>query len=289
MLAAEAGQKTVEGTEGDGQKPEDQEAVAEPSLNGALGGGLQRLPGEEQVGGAIDPRETAEAGYQIPESRLGARPGLDARAAIEEADHPDADHEEREEEHRRGPVRILKPLHPGGVSGEDGERAEQNGEVPENDCRIDQRAQEHSAERAVAEAGHEPDTRGDRRLGGPSIEEEIAGHRLEAAVAQESNPAKEAGGNQLHRGQKGEEGRDDQPVQGVAKKKKHRRTHGGVDADRLGAVGLRIVMVGKGRVAHCWVWEEAPLVLRAFNSGTTSSIARVTGMWMIPLALSLHP
>ena len=133
MPSAEARQETVETAKGNRQKPENDEAIAEPTLNSSLGGSLEGLPGEEQVRRAVNPREAAEAGHQIPEGGFGAASRLDAGTTIEEADHPDADHQEGKEEHRRGPVRVLEPLHPGGVSREDGKRAEQDGKIPEND------------------------------------------------------------------------------------------------------------------------------------------------------------
>ena len=112
--------------------------------------------------------------------------------------------------------------------------------------------------------------------------EEIAGHRGETAIGQEADPAEEARGDQLDGKNEGQQGGDDQPVDGVAEKYQDRQTHRGVDGAQVGAVIL--VMEWSDRmVAHgCAFW---PLV----SAGSTNSIARVIGTRTTPLARSFQP
>ena len=195
MTLEQTGQEGIAGRKRDRKEPESEQTAAVPRLDRPLRGGLHGLPGEEQIRGAVDPGEPAEAGHEEPLGNLGA--GVDAAVKLEH--RPDADEEEGEQEHRGSPVGIFEPLHPGAVSGENGKRAEENGHIPEHCGAHEQDGQEAVAERPSAEAGHQPDPCGESCLRGPSVKEEIAGHRGKTAVGQEADPAEEAGGDQFDR------------------------------------------------------------------------------------------
>ena len=281
MATEQAWHQGVEGGDGHRQKPEGEQASAIPRLDRSLRGGLNRLPGQQKVRCAVDPGEPAEGGDKEPLGDLGALVG----AAVELEHRPDADEQEGEEQHRRGPVRVLQPFHPGAVTGEDRKRAEQDGDVPEDRGADQQRGVQNPPERPSAEAGHQPDAGGKGGLGSPSVEEEIPRHRREAAVGEETDAAEESGGDQLHREDEGDQRGDDQPVDGIAEKNQHRKAHGGINGARLGRSAILLgVMMGKDVLAHCWEGLAA-----VFSVGRTSSIARVIGIRATPLALSFHP
>ncbi len=205
--------------------------VGEPGVDRTRCRARHRAPDEQHICGRVEPRESEERRQQIPHRDVDRS----RSAQTEHHKGPRRDQSVGDQQDRRDSSRHLEQSQRGTSTPENGQHADQQGQVPKN-----RTADEQSVVTQLnpTQTSRQPNSETDSSLRSPSVNERVHRRGLDPSVAEKGEAIKEAGQNQLERGQRREQRSDHQPHRSQAHEEQDGATSGAVDQS-LTAVSQR--------------------------------------------------